>query len=87
MAVTRNAKQNKSAVVLAEGQVWRLPKGFIEIVKLGKTLAHYRRSQTEKQRGVPVTLAPINDVAQVLKAHQAELVRLAPRPARPNPAP
>lgn len=79
--MTRNAKTSKPAVTLAEGQVWRLPKGFVEIVKLGKTLAHYRRSQTEKQRGVPVTLAPIHDVAAVLKNNQAELIRTAKPPS------
>lgn len=73
--VARTPKKSKSPVVLEVGQVWRLPKGFIEIVRLGKTLAHYRRPRTEGQRGVAVALAPITTVAAMLKENEAELIK------------
>ena len=65
----------KAPVVLEVGQVWRLPKGFIEIVRLGKTLAHYRRPRTEGQRGIAVALAPITAVTKMLKESEAELIK------------
>jgi hypothetical protein len=73
--VTRKLKQAKTPVVLEVGQVWQLPVGFIEIVKLGKTLAHYRRCRTTGQRGLPVVLAQINEVAKTLEQNGAELIR------------
>ena len=68
-------KLKRTEVVLEVGQIWRLPQGFVEIVQLGKTLAHYRRPRTEGQRGVSVSLAPISAVAAMLRDNDAELVK------------
>lgn len=72
-SVARKQKQNE--VVLEVGQIWRLPQGYVEIVQLGKTLAHYRRPRTEGQRGVSVALAPIAAVTAMLKENEAQLVK------------
>jgi hypothetical protein len=74
-------KLKRTDVVLEVGQIWRLPQGYVEIVQLGKTLAHYRRPRTEGQRGVSVSLAPITAVAAMLRDNDAELVKSPRKPS------
>ena len=60
--------------LLASGQLWRLKDKHLEIVDLGKRLAHYRLLNTLNQRGVPVRLGPVEAVQDYLTANKAKLL-------------
>lgn len=77
--VTQKNQTVQPPLTLVQGQIWRLPKGYLEIVKIGKNLAQYRRCLTEGQRGVPVAFATIAEVTTVLQENHAELVRPNPQ--------
>lgn len=67
-------KAKRSKILLDPGQIWRTDKGYIEIVQLGKTLAHYRRSLTPGQKGLPVLLTSMESMTELLEKGQAQLV-------------
>ncbi len=58
---------------LQKGQLWKTEKGHVEIMDVGKTLAHYRLYQT--QRRVPTNLGRIDMVRDYLKNNQAKLIK------------
>jgi len=58
---------------LQKGQLWKTEKGHVEIMEVGKTLAHYRLYQT--QRRVPTNLGRIDMVRDYLKTNQAKLIK------------
>lgn len=58
---------------LAKGQLWQTEKGQVEIMEVGKTLAHYRLFQN--QRRVPTSLGRIQMVQDYLKNNHAKLVK------------
>ena len=58
---------------LQKGQLWKTEKGHVEIMEVGKTLAHYRLYQT--QRRVPTNLGRIDMVRDYLKNNQAKLIK------------
>ena len=69
-------KSNKPASIpLAKGQLWKMSDRQIEIMEVGKTLAHYRLFQTQKR--VPISLGGITTVQAYLKTNRAKLVRKA----------
>ena len=71
-------KAKKQEIVLELGQLWRTKQGYIQIVQLGKTLAHYRRSTTAHQKGVPVLLVSMKAMMGMLEQSEAQLVKTAP---------
>jgi len=58
---------------LAKGQLWKTEKGHVEIMEVGKTLAHYRLVQQQKR--VPTSLGRIQMVQDFLRDNQARLVK------------
>ncbi len=58
---------------LEKGQLWQTEKGRVEIMEVGKTLAHYRLYQNQKR--VPTSLGRIQMVQDYLKNNGAKLVR------------
>lgn len=70
-------KAKRAKVTLDRGQIWRTEKGYIEIVQLGKTLAHYRRSAMPRQKGLPVFLTSMTAMTEMLERGQAELMETA----------
>ena len=58
---------------LAKGQLWKTEKGHVEIMEVGKTLAHYRLFQTQKR--VPTNLGRIQMVQDYLCKNEARLVK------------
>jgi hypothetical protein len=69
-------KLKKSLIVapsLEKGQLWKTEKGHVEIMEVGKTLAHYRLFTT--QRRVPTSLGRIQMVQDYLRDNQAKLVK------------
>jgi len=66
---------------IQKGQLWKTEKGHVEIMDVGKTLAHYRLYQT--QRRVPTNLGRIDMVRDYLRNNQAKLIR-NDRLARPR---
>ncbi len=70
-------KQKKAAApvlpTIAKGQLWKTEKGHVEIMEVGKTLAHYRLFQQQKR--VPTSLGRIQMVQDYLRDNQAKLVK------------
>lgn len=68
-------KDKKSAMApsLEKGQLWKTDKGNVEIMDVGKTLAHYRLFQNQKR--VPTNLGPIQVVQEFLKKNSARLIK------------
>ena len=50
-----------------------MPTGRIEIVQVGKTLAHYKYFKGDQKRGVHVALKSITAVVELLREHGAKL--------------
>jgi len=72
---TTDMKLKKTAALplLAKGQLWKTEKGHVEIMEVGKTLAHYRLFQTQKR--APTNLGRIQMVQDYLRNNEATLVR------------
>ena len=67
-------KANRTEIVLESGQLWRTNRGYIQIIQLGKTLAHYRQSTRADQRGIPVLIASMKTMREMLRSGEAKLV-------------
>jgi hypothetical protein len=67
-------KANRTEIVLESGQLWQTNRGYIQIIQLGKTLAHYRQSTRVDQRGIPVLIASMKTMVQMLQAGKAQLI-------------
>lgn len=61
-------------VVLEPGQLWKTDQGYVEIVQLGKTLAHYRRTLKPRQRGAALLLAPMKAVVEMISRTEGHLM-------------
>jgi hypothetical protein len=60
---------------LAKGQLWRAGDKLVEIVELGKRLAHYKFLNNANQKGAMVRMAGIHVVENYLKTNTATLIR------------
>lgn len=69
------AKSRIGTIVLEKGQIWRLEDSHIQIVEIGKSLTHYKRFTSLKQKGVPTKLERTRTVEEYLKTRKAILVR------------
>ena len=58
---------------LEKGQLWQTDKGNVEIMEVGKTLAHYRLFQSQKR--VPTNLGRIQMVQDYLKTNAGRLIK------------
>ncbi len=75
-AAPKKAKTAKETIVpLAKGQLWKMADRHIEIMEVGKTLAHYRLFQNQKR--VPISLGGITAVQAYLRTNGARLIRKA----------
>ncbi len=52
--------------------MWQTDKGNVEIMEVGKTLAHYRLFQSQKR--APTTLGRIQMVQDYLRMHAGKLI-------------
>ncbi len=66
-------KAKKQPIELKPGQLWRLADSHIEIMEVGKSLAHYRRFKNQKR--VPTSLDSIKTVQDYLAKNKATLVK------------
>lgn len=65
-------KDTKIKSTIAKGQLWKCGETHIEIVEVGKRLAHYRLFTTHKK--VPTKLVAIPEIQAYLMANRAKLV-------------
>jgi hypothetical protein len=63
---------------LAAGQLWRMAKGNLQVVMVGKLLVHYKLGKVDAVR-VPNSCNGIKTIEKYLKSNKAVL---APVPAR-----
>ena len=78
---TRLLQTKKNAfkeMVLETGQVWQLASGTVQIVRIGKTLVHYKHFKTMQQRGVSIQMQSHRDLIAALRKNGAMLVQLNP---------
>jgi hypothetical protein len=71
--VPMKLKKNDTPPALEKGQLWVTDKGQVEIMDVGKTLAHYRMINNQKR--TPTNLGPIQVVQEYLKSNGARLVK------------
>lgn len=76
-AATKTPKAPKAlkAKGLEKGQLWQMKETHLEIVEVGKRLAHYRLLPRLNQRGIPVKLGRREELEGFLKSRKAKLVR------------
>ena len=72
---TTLARPRTSPLTLAKGQVWKVDGSHIEIVDLGKSLAHYRRLANLSHRTGLRRMASRKTVEVYLKDHHAQLIQ------------
>jgi len=59
---------------LAAGQLWQIENSFVQIARVGKTLAEYKMLRKPGQRAVKSQLGTVTSVASYLKTNRARLV-------------
>jgi hypothetical protein len=59
---------------LAKGQLWKLNHFYIQVVKLGKKLIHYRMLSDLKETGARIKTSGIDVMWGYLKSRDAQLV-------------
>jgi hypothetical protein len=67
-------KQPTSLPTLQKGQLWKTRTARVEIMNMGKLLAHYRYF-TGGQKRVSTTMAPVREILKHLKANGGKLVK------------
>ncbi len=72
-SILKAAKKKSPAAELKQGQQWKMEGRRMEIMLVGKHLAHYRLYAQHKR--VPTSLAAISKIQSYLKANGARLVR------------
>ena len=65
---------------LMKGQFWKTSKGNVEIMEVGKTLAHYRLFMDEKR--VPTRMGGIDMVQDYIRKNKG---KLSPNPRLKKP--
>jgi hypothetical protein len=74
-------KKTDTLPPLEKGQLWSMKEAQVEIMDVGKTLAHYRLLQNQKR--TPTNLGKIEMVQDYLRSHHAKLIKNE-RLARPR---
>jgi len=65
--------RKKTSPALAKGQLWRMEKGHIRIVELGKMLVHYKMLRDLRQMR-RTQISRIDNMIAYLKTNGAQLV-------------
>jgi hypothetical protein len=65
-------RNSKPLPPLEKGQLWSMDEAQVEIMDVGKTLAHYRLLQNQKRTAT--TLGTIEMVRDYLQNHGAKLI-------------
>ena len=72
---TPTPRPRSTSLVLAKGQVWKVDGSHIEIVDLGKSLAHYRRLANLNQRTGLRRMTSRKTIEEYLREHRAQLIQ------------
>jgi hypothetical protein len=67
------AEQPTPFPTLQKGQLWKTRPARVEIMNMGKLLAHYRYFAGDRTR-VPTTMAPVSEILKHLKANGGKLI-------------
>jgi hypothetical protein len=70
---------------LATGQLWQLKDSYVQIARVGKTLAEYKMLRKPGQRAVKSRLGSVASVASFLKTNKAKLILLPSEEASAAP--
>ena len=72
-------KRNKSMPLpgMAEGQLWNTDNSYLQIVEIGKNLAHFRVLPAPGQSAVLSRLIRLDTLAVYLRACEATLISAA----------
>ncbi len=68
------AKSSSSLPVLQKGQLWKTKTAQVEIMDIGKLLAHYRYF-TDGRTRVSTTMARVRFIQDYLKANGGKLIK------------
>ena len=68
-------KQSASLPNLQKGQLWKTKTAHVEIMNVGKLLAHYRLFAEEGQKRVPTTMERVRVIQDYLNAQGGKLIR------------
>ncbi len=68
------AKPLISLPILEKGQLWKTRTARVEIMNMGKLLAHYRYFSNGRTR-VHTTMAPVREIQNHLKTNGGKLVK------------
>lgn len=73
--IEMKVKTKKGLPSLEKGQLWKVNDTHVEIVLVGKHLAHYKLYKNQKR--VPTMLKAIQEIQEYLKTNKAELIESA----------
>lgn len=73
MSSSSNRRERRSCE-LAKGQLWKLNHLYIQIVKLGSRLIHYRMFSDLKETGARVKTSSVEVLQRYLQSRHARLV-------------
>jgi hypothetical protein len=59
---------------LAQGQLWKVEHGYVQIVDLGRGLVHYRILRQPEQRAAITKIITIEALLNYLRQSEVELV-------------
>ena len=68
------SKRPASLPTLQNGQLWKTKTGRVEIMSIGKLLAHYRYF-VEGQKRVSTTMGRVRLIQEYLTANDAKLIK------------
>ena len=69
------ANSKKPPIGLAQGQTWKTPGNYIEMVQLGKRLIEYRMTSKLGRKTARPQTTTIHTMQDYLKAHKARLLK------------
>ena len=68
-------KPTTALPTLQKGQLWKTRTAHVEIMNVGKLLAHYRLFAVEGQKRVPTTMERVRVIQDYLAAKGGKLIR------------
>ena len=72
--MSRTSHDARAPEALADGQLWKLNDFYIQIVKLGRRLIHYRMLSDIKETGARIKTSSTDVLWEYLKSRHAHLV-------------
>jgi hypothetical protein len=70
----QSVKPKSKMPALADGQLWQMKGCYVQIARVGKTLAEYKMLRKPGQRAVQSQMGNIESVMDYLKSNKAVLV-------------